>query len=311
MQFSETMFNFDRQENHPDGFPLVLAVGVFDGVHLGHRKIIESARKMADDNGAEVCAVTFEPHPKSLFGEAPELLVNGARRRKLLLQAGADCTAFINFTAETAALEPEEFLLRLINDPRFRLAGICVGEHWHFGSKGKGGKELIETFSQKYGFLFCAVPEIEDGSDVISSSLIRSLIKAGSLDRAALLLSRNPELCGKVVRGFGVAGKELSAPTANLNVEYGVIPPDGVYAARVHLDGNTHAAAVNIGIAPTYGVGARRVEIHLLDWQGVLYGRELSLEIVRFVRKEQKFNGPSELKAQIIKDIAFIKSALE
>ena len=310
MQFSDTMFTFDRQDDDSGVIPLILAVGVFDGVHSGHRKIIECARRMADANAAKVCAVTFEPHPRSLFGEAPELLVNGVLRRKLLLEAGADCTAFINFTSATAALAPEDFLLRLINDERFRLAGICVGEHWHFGSKGKGGRELIEKFSREYGFVFCAVPELEDGSDVISSSLIRMLIKDGNLERAAKLMGRNPVLYGRVIRGFGVAGKELSAPTANLEVDYGVVPPDGVYAARVHLDDEVHPAAVNIGIAPTYGVGTRRVEIHLLDWQGTLYGRELTLEIVEFVRKERKFSDPSELKAQIISDIAFIKQVL-
>ena len=113
------------------------------------------------------------------------------------------------------------------------------------------------------------------------------------------------------MRGFGVAGRELSAPTANLDVEYGVVPADGVYAARVHLDGSVYSAAVNVGVAPTYQVGARRVEIHLLDWQGTLYGRELALEMVKFIRKERKFNTPVELKEQIFKDIAFIRSALK
>ena len=310
MQLSERMFIFDCDESLILDSPLVLAVGVFDGVHAGHRKIIETARFLADKCQAKVCALTFEPHPRSLFGEAPELLVGEAFRRQLLLEAGADCVGVIDFTSEVAALSPEEFLLCLINDDRFKLAGICVGEHWHFGSKGRGGRALIEKFSQEYGFAFSSVPELEDGNDIISSSLIRSLIKDGNLERAAKLTGRNTFLFGKVIHGFGVAGKELSAPTANLELKYGVVPPDGVYAARVHLDGKIHSAAVNIGVAPTYSVGVRRIEIHLLDWNGSLYDRELALEIVKFIRKEQKFQNPAALKEQIIKDIASIKNAL-
>lgn len=311
MQFTEKMFTFNQEECLDENTSLVLAVGVFDGVHCGHRKIIETAGKMADKNGSKVCAVTFSPHPRSLFGESPELLADEEVRRRLLLDAGADFVGTINFDREVAELPPEEFLLRLINDGRFQLSGICVGEHWHFGSKGRGGCGLIEKFSGEYGFSFSSVPELEDGQDVISSSLIRSLIKEGNLERAAKLLGRNAFLYGKIVHGFGVAGKELSAPTANLSVEYGVVPPDGVYAARVHLDGKMHSAAVNIGVAPTYGVGTRRVEIHLLDWNGVLYDRILALELVKFIRKEQKFTDPVELKAQIFKDIAVIKDALK
>ena len=169
---------------------------------------------------------------------------------------------------------------------------------------------MIEKFSQEYGFAFSSVPELEDGNDIISSSLIRNLVKSGNLERASKLLRRNVFLYGHVAKGFGVAGRELAAPTANLEVEFGVVPADGVYAAKVHLDGCEYAAAVNIGVAPTFGVGKKRVEIHLIDWSGDLYGKYLALEIVEFLREEKKFDSGSELKKTIAEDISRIKEIL-
>ena len=311
MQFSQPLFEFDQAEKISSGMPLALAVGVFDGVHSGHRQIIKTVRDMANRHGALACAITFEPHPRALFGTAPELLVPVSVRRELLREAGADLTGTVNFTSDIANLDPEEFLLQLVNDSRFELAGICVGEHWHFGSRGRGGKELIEEFSSEYDFEFCAVPELNDGNDIISSSLIRNLVKSGNLERASKLLCRNVFLYGHVAKGFGVAGRELAAPTANLEVEFGVVPADGVYAAKVHLDGCEYAAAVNIGVAPTYQVGVRRVEIHLLDWHGDLYGKQLALEIVKFIRNEKLFQDALALKEQISKDIVSIRHALQ
>ena len=310
MQFSEPLFTFDQEKKRDERLRLALAVGVFDGVHAGHRKIIESSRSIAGRNSALVCAVTFDPHPKSLFGEAPQLLVTPDRRRRLLLDAGADMTATINFTAQTAALPPEEFLFRLISDPAFELSGLCVGEHWRFGSRGRGNKELIKEFASRYGFEFCAVPELNDGSDIISSTLIRRLIEQGNLPRAEKLLGSRIRLCGKVVHGFGVAGRELETPTANLDVEYGVVPPNGVYACFAEIDGVIHPAAVNIGVAPTYAVGKCRVEVHLLDSQADLYGRKIGLEICKFIRCEQKFPDPGALKKQIMTDIREIGAVL-
>lgn len=309
MQFFQPLFDFDQAKNILPETRLALAVGVFDGVHNGHRQIIKTVRNMADRRGAMACAVTFSPHPRALFGAAPQLLVSEEVRRRLLVDAGADITGTIKFDTAVSQLAPEEFLERLVQDPRFELAGICVGEHWHFGSRGSGNGELINKFAEKYNFEFCAVPELDDGDDIISSSLIRKLIEQGSLERAEKLLGSRIRLSGKVVHGFGVAGRELSAPTANLAVEYGVTPPNGVYACLVELDGVVHKAAVNIGVAPTYQVGTRRVEIHLLDWSGELYGRQIMLEIVKFIRKEQKFHDSAALKEQISKDIVEIRSA--
>ena len=310
MQFFQPLFDFDQTESVSPGTRLALAVGVFDGVHAGHRQIIKTVRTMADQSGSKACAVTFSPHPRSLFGSAPQLLVSEHIRRKLLLSAGADITGTIKFDQETAQLAPEDFLERLLRDDRFELAGICVGEHWHFGNRGSGGRELIEKFAEKYDFKFCAVPELNDGEDIISSTLIRKLLEQGELKRAERLLCSRICLSGKVVHGFGVASKELSAPTANLDVEYGVIPPNGVYACFAEIDGIVHQAAANIGVAPTFSVGKRRVEVHLLDSSENLYDKTVNLEIVDFIRSEKKFNSADELKRQIFSDIEKIKLIL-
>ena len=310
MQFFQPLFGFDNENFLPQGRPIALAIGVFDGVHTGHREIIRTVKNMAEKRNALACALTFDPHPKSIFGEAPLLLMPVEERRRLLLEAGADFTGTISFDRQTAAIEPEDFLLRLVNDSRFRLAGIAVGEHWRFGSRGKGSGKLIEKYAQQFDFEFSAVPELTDDDTIISSSAIRKFIVEGDIERAKKMLGRNPALYGKVERGFGVAGKELETPTANLVPEYGVIPPDGVYAAMVVLDGKRHQAAVNIGVAPTYKVNRRRVEIHLLDWHGSLYGKNLKLEIVKFIRNEQTFPDPQALKQQIFADISKIRLCL-
>ena len=310
MQFFQPLFGFDQAGEVSPGTKIALAIGVFDGVHSGHREIIRTVCRMAEERGAVACALTFEPHPKSIVGAPPELLTSPEERRRLLLDAGADITGTIVFDRQTASIEPEDFLLKLINDPRFELAGISVGEHWRFGNRGKGGGKLIADFAKQYGFEFSAVPELEEDGVVISSSVIRKMISDGNISGAARMLGRYPSLEGRVEKGFGVAGKELETPTANLIPEYGVLVPDGVYAGFVVLDGKRHPAAINIGVAPTYNVNRRRVEIHLLDWKGDLYGKNLTVELVGFIRKERTFADGNALKKQIFSDIATIRELL-
>lgn len=305
------MIGFDGTESSQNPPRLTLAIGVFDGVHLGHRRILHTTCELAKKNNSTPCAVTFDPHPRSIFGFPPELLIPFEERKKRLLNCGAKVIGTIGFTREVAALSPEDFLLSLLNDRRFELAGICVGEHWHFGKAGMGGKELLAGYAKKYGFDFRAVPEISDGNEIISSSTIRKMFSSGNLERGSAMLGAPCMLFGKVVRGFGVAGSKLEAPTANLDVACGITPPDGVYACRAIVDGVSHPAAVNIGVAPTFDVGTRRVEIHLLNWTGDLYDKNIALEVVQRVRSEKKFSSPEELKKQISSDVAEIRGILD
>ena len=209
MQFFQPLFGFDQAGEVSPGTKIALAIGVFDGVHSGHREIIRTVCRMAEARSAVACALTFEPHPKSIVGAPPELLTSPEERRRLLLDAGADITGTIVFDRQTASIEPEDFLLKLINDPRFELAGISVGEHWRFGNRGKGGGKLIADFAKQYGFEFSAVPELEEDGVVISSSVIRKMISDGNISGAARMLGRYPSLEGRVEKASESQAKSL------------------------------------------------------------------------------------------------------
>ena len=288
------------------GSGVVMGFGVFDGVHPGHRLIIRNVCEMAASAGAVPAAVTFVPHPRAVLPgqSAPGLIISVEERLRQLRAAGAQAAGVIDFTPEFGAMEPERFLEGLLEDPQFTLKGIWVGEDWRVGSRGRGDAQLLERFCKERGLLFRAVKRLEYQGINISSSTIRELAAAGELEKAAQILGRELELSGTVVKGFRIAGKELAAPTANLHLDHGLIVPDGVYAGEAFVEGIPHAAVLNIGFAPTYGVEERRVEVHLLDFSGDLYGRQLRVKLLKYLRPERKFESPEQLRMQITQDIA-------
>ena len=293
--------------------PRIVAIGVFDGVHAGHRTIIESAARRAAELNAVALALSFTPHPRQLLNpdQVPELLLPESVRVSKLFAAGAQECAFIDFTPEVAALPPEDFLDALAANSRFNVAGICVGSRWRFGRNGSGNAGTLGKFCAEHNWDFAGVPELEIAGETVSSTAIRGAIASGFLPLAVKMLGRNISLAGTVTHGFQIAGSKLEAPTANLDVKYGVLPPDGVYSGCCTIDGILYPAAVNIGLAPTFGNGLRRVEIHLLDFHGSLYDREITLEINSFIRPERRFASPEELKAQIAADIAAIRRTVK
>ena len=303
-KFMDFSIQFDTPGAPEQG--VVMGFGVFDGVHPGHRLIISTVRDMAAQCGAVPAAVTFVPHPRAVLPgmEAPELIISVEERLKQLRLAGARITGVIPFTPAFGALGPEEFLQKLLEDPGFTLKGICVGEDWRFGKQGKGDAAMLAEFCSRHGLLFRAVERLTYQGTNISSSAVRQLAGAGELDKASALLGRKISLSGTVVRGFRIAGRELAAPTANLQLEHGLIVPDGVYAGCARVEGKKYPAVLNIGVAPTYGVQERRVEVHLLQFAGDLYGKKLAVELLGYLRQEQKFPSPAALKEQITRDIA-------
>lgn len=303
-KFMDFSIQFDTPVAPEQG--VVMGFGVFDGVHPGHKLIVSSVREMASSCGALPGAVTFVPHPRAVLPgmEAPELIISVEERLKQLRLAGAQITGVIPFTPAFGALAPELFLQQLLETDAFTLKGICVGEDWRFGSKGKGDASMLARFCSEHGLLFKAVKRLAYQGINISSSAIRLLAGEGKLHEAAQLLGRKVSLSGTVVRGFRVAGKELAAPTANLQLDHGLIVPDGVYAGRAQITKRVFPAVLNIGVAPTYQVGERRIEVHLLDFSGDLYGRKLEVQLLGYLRKEQKFPSPAALKEQITRDIA-------
>ena len=304
---------FDAESEYSAGESFIAAIGVFDGVHTGHRKIIETAAALAKEHHCRVLALSFSPHPRALLcpDQPPELLVSEKSRCELLRDAGADICGFINFTSRAAALSPEDFLLELRDHAPVDICGIIVGNNWKFGRNGSGNRNTLEKFCSANRWFLNTVEEVTLEDRTVSSTAIRGAIASGFLPLAVKMLGRNISLAGTVTHGFQIAGSKLEAPTANLDVKYGVLPPDGVYSGCCTIDGILYPAAVNIGLAPTFGNGLRRVEIHLLDFKGSLYDREITLEINSFIRPERRFASPEELKAQIAADIAAIRRTVK
>lgn len=296
-----------------------VAVGVFDGVHKGHQKLLTELLTVSEKLNAVPAVMTFYPHPRSLLTEnPPTLLYPPSEKLRLLHEYGAKAVVTVDFTPEFSRLSPLDFLEQSVFAGPAAVRGICVGRHWRFGAKASGDAAFLETLSKERGFHFSAVEELcMDDGQVISSTAIREAVAGGDLELAEKMLGRRYTLSGTVEHGYRAAGEKLKAPTANLKITDGVLPRFGVYAAFAHLpSGERFPAAVNIGISPTfreqYGEIAPRVEVHLLNgFHGDLYGRKLKLELAGFVRGERTFSGAEELKQQIVRDIARITELLE
>jgi len=295
-----------------------VAIGVFDGVHAGHRKLLKELTEMSSVTSTEPVAVTFFPHPRQILfpDEAPELLMPPEEKYRRLFECGVRAIVTIPFDADFAALPPEEFIRNCLHAGNVHLRGICVGMEWRFGAGGKGDSALLTELAARDGFLFRAVPELQEYGETISSTAIRKAVTDGDIAKANRYLSISYEIFGTVIRGKGLAGPKLEHPTANVEPCSRALPPSGVYAARIRLCGekNQLPAVMNIGFAPTFDSYGRpdliRVEVHLLAGGRNLYGQDVAVEPVRFLRKEVKFAGADELKAQIGQDIMTAKQIL-
>jgi len=297
---------------------VAVAVGVFDGVHLGHRKILDSLLTMAKAVKADPVAITFHPHPRELLNpdSPPSLLLPPEMKTRLLHEYGAKGVVTIPFTREFASLSPPEFVYDCLYSSRVEMKGICVGSNWRFGSGGAGNVEFLRERSKESGFAFESVDEIslKDGRP-ISSTSIRRAISSGDLELAKAMLGRNYSLYGTVEKGRRIAGPELERPTANLKIRYGVLPPSGVYAGMAKLDGASMPAAIAIGSSPTFmrsfGGSEIRVEVHIPGFSGDIYGRPLEAELVKYIREERCFPDVQSLKMQIEEDVKTVLSSLK
>jgi riboflavin kinase / FMN adenylyltransferase len=267
------------------------AIGSFDGVHRGHRRVLETARGA----GKPVTVVTFWPHPRLVLGNRVELLSTLDRRIELLEEAGVDEVLVVEFTPELAAREPAEFAESILR--QIGASVIAVGENFRFGRAAAGDAAFLE----RLGFDVRTVPML----DGVSSTDIRGLLREGDVVGAARLLGRPPELEGTVVLG-DQRGGTLGYPTANLSVPPELlVPAYGIYAGSAL----GHRAAISIGVNPHYGGDERRIEPHLLDFEGDLYGRRLVVELWRRLRDEHAFASEEELVAQITRDVEEARAA--
>jgi riboflavin kinase / FMN adenylyltransferase len=265
--------------------PRAVAIGTFDGVHLGHRRVLEAAKAAR----LLPTVVTFEPHPRIVFGHDVELLTTLERRLELMGEAGIDEALVIEFDLEFSRQAPEQFVERVLLAVGTEV--VVAGENFRFGRERAGDLETL----RRMGIDARPVPLVEG----VSSSRLRDLLRAGEVERAAMLLGRAPEVDGTVVTG-DARGAGLGFPTANLALDPRLlVPQNGIYAGAA--DG--HRAAISIGTHPHFGGVERRVEAYLLDFEGDLYGRRLVVELWRRLRDEAQFGSEEELVAQIARDV--------
>jgi riboflavin kinase/FMN adenylyltransferase len=287
----------------------VVTWGVFDGVHVGHRRVLDTLLRWARGEGVPSVVVTFDRHPlEVLRGVSVPLISPLAERLRLLGEKGLDAVLVLNFTKEFARTTADAFIRDVVAD-KLRARGVVLGHDSRFGRDRAGDLATLETLSRELGLAVrrCE-PELFEGRPV-SSSLIRELILAGRLDEAKRLLGRPPSVIGTVARGDR-RGSSIGVPTANLELHHAAKPPGGVYAADVPLDGRVYRAVVNIGTRPTFKAGApETIEAHLLDFGGgELYGRVLEVRFLARLREEKRFDGVEALKAQIARDIEAAKN---
>jgi riboflavin kinase/FMN adenylyltransferase len=285
--------------------PLFLAIGVFDGVHLGHQAVILRALEAARRDGGPAVVVTFDPHPVRVLrpSQAPRLLTSTAHKLRLIRDLGVAHQLVIHFDQAFAATEPGDFIRALAAAGR-PLREICVGFEWSFGKGRAGNLALLEQLGAQLGFAEVGVPAVEIDGEIVSSTRIRKSVEAGELDQAARLLGRPYTILGTVVAGDRL-GRTIGFPTANLSAHNEQYPPNGVYAVEVQRGAETLRGVVNIGVRPTIAnaSGERVLEAHLFDFDQDIYGEDLEITFRKFLRPEQKFAGLDALRAQIARDV--------
>jgi riboflavin kinase/FMN adenylyltransferase len=289
--------------------PLSIAIGVFDGVHIGHQALIRQTADSARQQGGRALAATFDPLPIQALapGAPPSALSDVDDRVRLLHEAGANDVVVFQFTREFAALEADEFVRRLAGAGEARQ--IFVGADFQFGHDRGGDVRTLAAAGSRYGFeVVVASPVTLDGA-VVSSTRIRNALLAGDVEHAARLLSRGYGVRGTVVHG-AKRGRALGFPTINLAVPpERLLPRDGIYAMTVRLREGEVAAAASLGVRPTFGGGDRTLEAYLLDWEGDVYGDTIDAAFVKRLRDELRFASAAELSEQIARDVEATRAA--
>lgn len=292
----------------PETPPSAVALGAFDGVHLGHRALLRTALTRARAAGLEAVACTFDPHPMEVLQpeRAPRPITTLDERLALIGETGVDAVVVLAFTRELASIEPEAFVKDVLLG-RLRAREIVVGYNHRFGRGARGDARLLQDLAARLGFQAHVVPPMTVDGAAVSSTEIRAALQRGDVTTAARDLGRPYAIAGQVTAGAG-RGRTLGVPTANIESDRPVLVARGVYRGRTHVDGRSHATVVNVGVRPTFGETTLAVEAHLLDFTGDLYGRRVRLDLLDRLRDEMRFPSVDELKAQIARDIAAVRS---
>ena len=291
--------------------PIHLALGVFDGVHIGHQKVIQTAVDAAEQSGGVAGVLTFSPNPIQVLApqKTPKrILASLSHKARLLENLGCEVMMVQEFSLEFAACRAKDFIRQIV-DACGDLRSISVGEDWQFGKGREGNVTSLKEWGKEFGFEVFAAEPVMCGGERISSTRIRQAIRDGNLEAIREMLGRPYMVLGDVLRGRQLA-RNLGFPTANVKAHNEQLPPDGVWAVKVLVDGEWKRGVGNLGKRPTVENDAsaqRLLEVHLFDFDQDLYGTELAVPFFAYVRPEKKFDGIDQLSEQIAKDVAFAK----
>lgn len=285
-----------------------VALGNFDGVHTAHRQILENCRNYAASHGVKAGVLLFDRHSvKTTHTREIELITTHEQKLALMADAGMDFVYLRPFDDEFMKTPPEEFVKRLINILRVRC--VCVGYDYRFGYKAAGDTDELVRLGDKYGFDVSVAPPVKINDEIVSSTLIRSLIKNGEAEKAAQFLSRPFYVEGEVVRGKQ-NGRKMGFPTANVAYdEDALLPKTGVYAGAATVDGVKYKSVINVGKNPTFNADCVTIESHILGFERDIYGKTIKVEFIKYLRGDVKFSSVDELKEQIAKDVKQAENA--
>jgi len=293
----------------PQGDTL-LTIGVFDGVHAGHRHLLEKLQQRATEKNLLSGVVTFNPHPQSVLHPHNQLpwLSNLEDRVRAFRELGINIVAVLTFTPKVAQLSAQEFISLV--KKQLRMRGIMVGPDFALGRGQEGNIDLLRSLGREMEFSVEVIPPYTINGEVVSSTLIRQALARGDMRKVERLMGRYFYLGGTVITS-DKRGRVLGFPTANLDIKpQQALPGNGIYATIAQVDGKQFPSATNIGIRPTFGEGEKTVETHLLNYKGDLYGKDIRLEFVQKLRDEQRFPSSEELKVQIEKDVREVEAIL-
>lgn len=281
--------------------PYAVAVGMFDGIHLGHRSIIDTLLTEAKRNNVESLIFTFDVHPKKLLHDAPFKPITSKKDKiECFEELGVDSVVFFPFDYEIAEMTAEDFVTTILVE-RFQTKAIVIGENHRFGNKQMGDYRLLQEMSQVYGFSVHSVPSTYYENKVVSSTWVRQTIVEGKLRLTRELLNRFYSIRGIVVNGDG-RGQKIGFPTANIEDVETKVPIDGIYSSYVEHDGNVYGAMTYIGYSPTFEGNKKKIETHIFDFNKKIYGEEIKISFVARIRDEDRFDNQNELKRKLMID---------
>ncbi len=282
---------------------MLLTIGVFDGVHLGHKYLISQLTERTRQQNLLSAVVTFNKHPQGVLSPSTKLsyLTTVAEKVRLLKDEGVDAVIVLSFTSELAKLSAREFISLL--KQYLRMRGLIIGPDFALGRSREGNVDALRALGQEMGFSVTVIPPLKGSGEIISSTAIRNALADGNMKRVAKLLGRPFSLQGKVIAGAG-RGLKLGFPTANLEIApQQALPTDGVYATRAYIHDKMYQSVTSIGLRPTFGNNGRTVETYILNYHGDLYGHKLKIDIVEKLRNEERFETIEELKKQMAEDV--------